>query len=144
MRDHSVTISFAYRNAPLTDQRLSETLPWKTSTISRAISNRLIQDNFGSTMARGKGSEDGEEIMVEPMQMCPMAETCKGMMEKPGSSLWMIAPGIIFIVLGVAIIVYPQILAWIVAIAMIVMGVGMLIMVNFMRGIGRKFGNSPY
>ncbi len=78
-----------------------------------------------------------------PMPMCPMAETCKGMMEKPGSGLWMIIPGLIFIVLGVAIILYPQILAWLVAIALIAMGVAMLMMVNFMRGIGKRFQNRP-
>lgn len=77
--------------------------------------------------------------MVEPMQMCPMAETCKGMIEKPGSSYWMIVPAIVFIVLGVAIVVYPQILPWLVAVALIFMGVVMLMMVNFMRGIGKKF-----
>ena len=74
-----------------------------------------------------------------PMQMCPMAETCKGMIEKPGSSYWMIVPAIVFVFLGVTIIVYPQILAWLVAAALIVMGIGMFMMVNFMRGIGKKF-----
>lgn len=78
-----------------------------------------------------------------PMPTCPMAETCKGMMEKPGSSFWMIIPGLVFIVLGVAIILYPQILAWLVAMALIVMGVSMLVMVNFMRGIGKRFQNRP-
>jgi len=73
-----------------------------------------------------------------PMPTCPMAETCKGMIDKPGSGLWMSIPGIIFIILGVAIIVYPQILAWLVAIALIVMGFAMLMMVNFMRGIGKR------
>jgi uncharacterized membrane protein HdeD (DUF308 family) len=72
-----------------------------------------------------------------------MAETCKGMMEKPGSSFWMIIPGLVFIVLGVAIILYPQILAWLVAVALIVMGVSVLVMVNFMRGIGKRFQNRP-
>ena len=76
-----------------------------------------------------------------PMPMCPMAETCKVMMEKPGSRLWMIIPGLVFIVLGVAIIFYPQILAWLVAIALIAMGIAMLMMVNFMRGIGKKMKN---
>ena len=76
-----------------------------------------------------------------PMHMCPMAETCKGMIEKPGSSYWMIVPAIVFIVLGVVIIVYPKILAWLVAVALIVMGVAMLMMVNFMRRIGKKFQN---
>lgn len=78
-----------------------------------------------------------------PMPTCPMAETCKGMMEKPGSSFWMIIPGLMFIVLGVLIILYPQILAWLVAIALIAMGVAMLMMVNFMRGIGRRAQNRP-
>ena len=55
-----------------------------------------------------------------PMPTCPMAGTCKGMMEKPGSSFWMIIPGLIFVVLGVIIILYPQILAWLVATALIV------------------------
>jgi len=79
--------------------------------------------------------------MVEttPMSMCPMAEACKGMMEKPGSGLWMLIPGILFIALGVLIIFYPQILAWLIAIALIVMGVATLVMTNFMRGIGKRF-----
>lgn len=78
---------------------------------------------------------------VRPMQMCPMAETCKGMIEKPGSSYWMSVPGLVFIVLGVAIIAYPQILVWLVAVALIVLGLAMLMMVNFMRGVGKKFQN---
>ena len=79
--------------------------------------------------------------MVEttPMPMCPMAETCKGMMEKPGSGLRMMIPGVLFIALGVCIILYPQILAWLIAIALIVMGIAMLMMINFMRGIGKRF-----
>jgi uncharacterized membrane protein HdeD (DUF308 family) len=78
--------------------------------------------------------------MVEttPMSMCPMAEACKGMIEKPGSSLWMMIPGILFIALGVLIILYPQILAWLVAIVLVVMGIAMLTMTRFMRGIGKR------
>jgi uncharacterized membrane protein HdeD (DUF308 family) len=78
--------------------------------------------------------------MVEttPMSMCPMAETCKGMMEKPGSGWWMMTPGILFIALGVLIIIYPQILAWLIAIALVVMGIAMLMMTKFMRGIRKR------
>ena len=78
--------------------------------------------------------------MVETasMLMCPMAETCKGMMEKPGSGLWMMIPGILFIALGVLIILYPQILAWLIAIALVAMGIAMLMMIKFRRGIGRR------
>jgi uncharacterized membrane protein HdeD (DUF308 family) len=76
------------------------------------------------------------------MLTCPMAETCKGMMEKPGSGFWMIIPGVVFIILGVTIIMYPQILVWLVAIALIVMGIAMLMMVNFMRNIGKRLQNT--
>lgn len=72
------------------------------------------------------------------MPMCPMAKTCRGMMEKPGSGFWMIIPGLVFIALGVAIILYPQILVWLVAIVLIVMGLAMLLMVNFVRSIGKR------
>lgn len=72
------------------------------------------------------------------MSMCPMSCACKDMMDKPGSGVWMLIPGLLFIVLGVLIILYPQILAWFIAIALIVMGIGMLMMVNFMRGIGKQ------
>ena len=70
--------------------------------------------------------------------MCPMAETCKGMTEKQGSGFWMIIPGLVFIALGVAIILYPKILVWLVAIVLIVMGLAMLLLVNFVRNIGRR------
>jgi uncharacterized membrane protein HdeD (DUF308 family) len=78
--------------------------------------------------------------MVEttPISMCPMAEACKGMMEKPGSGFWMMIPGILFIALGVLIILYPQILAWLIAIALVAMGIAMLMMIKFRRGIGRR------
>lgn len=75
---------------------------------------------------------------TRPMPMCPMAETCKGMMDKPGSGLWMMLPGVVLIAVGVLIILYPQILAWLVAVVMICMGIGMLVMMNFMRNIGRR------
>ncbi len=83
--------------------------------------------------------------MEEKMSMaaCPMAKACKGMAEKPGTSLWMIVPGLIFVALGITIILYPQILVWLVAIALIVMGVAMLMMANFMRGFGKRVHNKP-
>jgi len=74
---------------------------------------------------------------------CPMAKACKGMTEKPRTRLWMIVPGLIFVALGIAIILYPQILVWLVAIALIVMGFAMLMMANFMRGFGKGIHNRP-
>ena len=74
-----------------------------------------------------------------PMPMCPMAETCKGMMERPFSGVVMMIPGIVFIVLGVLIVVWPPVLPWLVAVACILAGAAMLMMANFMRGVGGKF-----
>jgi uncharacterized membrane protein HdeD (DUF308 family) len=72
------------------------------------------------------------------MRMCPMAATCKGMVDNPKTGFLMHIPGLLFIVLGVAIILYPQILVWFIAVALIVMGVAMLMMVNFMRLMGKR------
>lgn len=76
-----------------------------------------------------------------PMPMCPMAETCKGMMEKPFSGLALIIPGIVLILLGVSVLIEPRILLWLVALALIVMGIAMLILSRFMRRIGKRFQN---
>ncbi len=73
-----------------------------------------------------------------PMPMCPMAETCKGMMERPLSGLMMVIPGIAFIALGVSIIIWPFVLPWLVAAACIVAGGAMLLMASFMRGVGAR------
>jgi len=73
-----------------------------------------------------------------PMPMCPMAETCKGMMKKPRSLLALSLPGIILIVLGVMVLVEPRVLVWLVAVALIVMGISMLMLTRFVRRIGRQ------
>ena len=74
-----------------------------------------------------------------PMSMCPMAETCRGMMEKPRSGLMFTVPGIVLIVLGIILIIEPRILVWLVALALIIMGAAILMMARFMRGIGERF-----
>jgi hypothetical protein len=48
----------------------------------------------------------------------------------------MFIPGVVFIILGVAVVLFPQILVWLAAIALIVVGAALLMMVNFMRNIG--------
>lgn len=74
-----------------------------------------------------------------PMAMCPMAETCKGIMEKPMSGLMLIVPGIMFVILGVAVLIEPRILIWLMAIALVVTGIAMLALNRFMRKIGQRF-----
>ena len=73
-----------------------------------------------------------------PMPMCPMAETCKGVMEKPLSRSITIVPGAVFILLGLLIIFEPRILAWVIAAGFILLGVVMLMAANFVRKIGDR------
>ena len=86
-----------------------------------------------------------EREMEQKMSMptCPMAKMCTGMTEKRGTSLWMIVPGLVSIALGITIVLFPQILVWLVAIALIGMGLGMLMMVSFMRNFGKRIHNKP-
>ena len=65
-----------------------------------------------------------------PMSMCPMAETCRGMMEKPLSGTVMMIPGITFISVGLLIVVWPPLLPWLVGGASILAGAAMLLMAN--------------
>lgn len=71
--------------------------------------------------------------------LCPMAEICKGMMERPLSGLVMMIPGIVLMCLGVLIVAWPSVLPWLVAAACIVAGCMMFLMANFMRGIGARY-----
>ena len=73
-----------------------------------------------------------------PMPMCPMAETCRGMMETPLSGLVMVIPGIAFMAVGLLIIAWPLVLPWLVAAACILAGGAMLLMANFMRRVGAR------
>jgi len=76
-----------------------------------------------------------EEEMTESTSapMCPMAAACKGMMDKPTSGLVLVIPALIFVIIGVAVLIAPQILAWLVGIALILMGVAVLVLGRFMR-----------
>ena len=81
-------------------------------------------------------------VQAAPMPMCPMAETFKGMMEKPLSGLMMVIPGIAFIVLGVLIVVWLTVLPWLAAAACIPAVGAMLLMADFMRGVGARLGHA--
>ncbi len=74
-----------------------------------------------------------------PLPMCPMAKTCRGMMKKPFSGIALIIPGIVFIALGVAIVIEPRVLVWVMAAVFIFLGIAMVIMASFIRGLGKQF-----
>jgi uncharacterized membrane protein len=68
-----------------------------------------------------------------------MAETCKGMIEKRLSGLVLSIPGLALIVVGVLILIEPTVLVWLVAALSILMGIGMLMLANFVRRAGAWF-----
>lgn len=70
-----------------------------------------------------------------------MAKTCEGMMKKPPSGVAVVLPGLLFIVLGVLVVIEPRILVWLIAAALILLGVMMLMMGSFIRKIGSQFHN---
>ena len=80
---------------------------------------------------------------MTPMAMCPMAETCKGMMEKRPPGFMFMVPGIVLIILGVLVVIEPQIIVWLVAVTLIVMGIAILMLARFMRRIGKQFQKMP-
>ena len=67
------------------------------------------------------------------MPMCPMAQTCKGMMEKPFFGFKIVIPGIFLIVLGVMVLVEPRILVWLVAAVLVLMGIATLMFARFIH-----------
>ena len=69
---------------------------------------------------------------------CPM---CKGVAGKSTSGMVLMIPGLILIGVGVLVLVQPQILAWLIAILMIMMGIGVLFMANMMRRLGARMGS---
>lgn len=74
-----------------------------------------------------------------PIPMCPMANTCKGLMEKPFSSVMLLIPGLVFILLGIVIVLEPRILVWLIAAVFILFGLMLFVMASFVRKIGTRF-----
>ena len=91
-------------------------------------------------MQRMREATEHEMTETTSMPMCPMAATCKSMMKKPMSGVFLLVPGILFIAVGIVILVEPRILVWLAAAASILMGVAMLMFVSFVRRIGSQFG----
>lgn len=79
---------------------------------------------------------------TQPIPMCPMAEICKGMIEKPFSRSALVIPGIIFVALGALIVFEPRILAWIIAASFVLLGIMMITAAGYIRKIGTRWRNT--
>ncbi len=82
--------------------------------------------------------------MVDTQQLptCPMAKACRGMTDRRHAGFWMFIPGLILILVGLGIVLFPQILVWLVALLFVAMGIGMLTMAGFMRGMGKRMSHA--
>jgi hypothetical protein len=77
--------------------------------------------------------------MTESIQIptCPMAQTCRGMIEKPFSGFMIVIPGLFLIVLAVIVLIEPRILVWLVAAVLAMMGTATLLFAKFIHGSRR-------
>ena len=91
------------------------------------------EESTGPPESPGKEGES-------PMVMCPMANMCQGMMEKPNASIFPTVAGMVFIALGILIILAPSVLVWLAAIVFVAIGVIMMVFANFIRRGGGRFG----
>lgn len=90
--------------------------------------------------------QEGMGVTLKPMEMCPMAAMCQGMMGTKGGGIsWLVlVPGAALVVGGVLIILVPQILVWLVGLTSIVLG-GMFLLIargsrKFAAGVGQPDG----
>ena len=77
------------------------------------------------------------EVITGPT--CPMSAMCKGMAGKPFSRIGSMIPGLFLIGIGILVLFKPQILAWLIAFVMIMMGGGLLFLASMMHRFGARF-----
>jgi len=74
-----------------------------------------------------------------PMESCPMSAMFKKASGKRGFVLLAMIPGLLFVLGGLAIILQPQILVWLMAAASILVGIGLLAGASFLRKLTAGF-----
>jgi hypothetical protein len=74
-----------------------------------------------------------------PMESCPMSAMFKKTSGKRGFGLLAMIPGLLLVFGGVAIILEPQILIWLMAATSVVAGLMLLAAANFFRKLAAEF-----
>jgi hypothetical protein len=92
-----------------------------------------IEKQFVSCGQMMKGMAGGSGTTT-----CPMAAAFKDASEKPMAGAMVMIPGLILIALGVAILIEPRILAWLMAALAILLGLIVLMIANFVRKVGAR------
>jgi|GEM_PF-2171471 len=95
--------------------------------------------------ASGFGSATKERLK-EPatMMTCPMARMCQGMISGSGSaarfSLFLLGPGLLLFLIGIAILFQPQVLVWVMGGCAILFGSLLIGFGIFLRRPGSRIG----
>jgi len=75
-----------------------------------------------------------------PEAMCPMASMCRGIFKGSASRFLLMLPGVLLVLVGIAIAIQPQVLVWLAAAVAILLGVAILVMANLVYRLGAKEG----
>lgn len=75
---------------------------------------------------------------AEPSGMCPMAGLFTGMMAKTRLARWLMLPGAVLVVGGVAMLIEPRILVWLMAGTSILLGLGIVFIANVIARLGTR------
>jgi hypothetical protein len=67
-----------------------------------------------------------------------MASMCGGIFEKGTPRFLLMLPGAVLILFGIAILIEPQVLVWLLAGTALLLGLAMLLMAHFMYRFGAK------
>lgn len=80
----------------------------------------------------------GEADRGWPRAVCPMASIRRRFSRRPPSRFLMMLPGVLLLVVGVAILMQPKVLVWLAAGATVLLGAAMLWMAHFMYRLGAR------
>jgi hypothetical protein len=96
-----------------------------TDTENKGLNGRSICEEMMGRMTAGEN----------PMESCPMSAMFKKTSGKRGFGLLAMLPGLLLVLVGVAIILEPQIVFWLIAATSIVAGLMLLAGASFFRKI---------
>ena len=134
---------------------MNEQGPNRTKEAAEGTAEFAMPDCCGPMMMCADEEEqvsDGRSVCSEimnkmtegenPMESCPMSAMFKKTSGNRGFGLLAMIPGLLLVLGGVAIILEPQILVWLMAGAAILVGIALLAAANFVRKLAADFRTS--
>jgi hypothetical protein len=103
------------------------------------LQSSLIPDPFATQL--GGDAANTANVVEVWGAACSMSSMCKGMAANSKFGVFTLILGIMLIGIGVLVLFQPQILAWLIAMLMIIIGIGTIFMARAMRRIGARMGS---